>query len=319
MPSPTQSESCSELRLYQEVLRSDTNFDTSVASRLPQQLPSLAELMESFETVTGWELAFAETSSNQGSSSDPSSVISGQLEIIDMSDRIEPGHVARHRRPCTKLADSINGLISLLQENRQTLQDVDCQLCRVVDTPYDWWGMSGKSGFCKGQVTQWSICPDEQIRLFAAKVDSTDATSTAFASTVMMATFESACQIGITLDQIALLLPRVLRQTQSSDHRLGRFASIEMDPITGEFQIDGYEASTCVAMLDLAAGGFVNLEAENMQGVLYSGQVLIVGLNESQRSELEELVTNTEMTTGEFSRIIERKFGNSATLFLYRK
>ena len=83
MSTPTQSHSITELRLYQdtaqEIVSGDTNSDSNIASGLTkgltQQIPTLAELMESFETVTGWELAFNQNRSARNNPSGQSPVI----------------------------------------------------------------------------------------------------------------------------------------------------------------------------------------------------------------------------------------------------
>lgn len=318
MSTPTPA--ASELRLYQGDLVDTTTVD-GASVELWNQIPALPNLMKCFEAVTGWELAFKEHRSNlarrhlMGSDS----TVHGQLDIIDMSTRIEPGRVAVHRQRSNHLADAISELIGMLQHNREILQGLNQQLTRVVDLPFDWWGIAGQSGFREGQICNWSITPHEQMRLFTAQVHAMDATDQAIASSAMLAAFESACQVAMALDQVALLLPRILRSSCCQGQRLAQFASVELDPITGEFQVDGYEASQCVALLDLSSRAAVNLEAEGLQGILYSGQVLLIGLTSSQRDGLLEVISQTEMTVHEFCRVFERKCSDSAALIVYRK
>ena len=150
--------SSNELRLFQ-VEPTEAPVVCSQSDQLLEQLPCLPNLIESFETATGWELAIANNGAN-----------TNRLEIIDMSERNESGQVA-HRRPCDKLVDSINDLITALDDNRELLDGVNQQLCQVVDVPFDWWGISGRSGFSAGVVSKWSICNDERIRVFTASID----------------------------------------------------------------------------------------------------------------------------------------------------
>lgn len=318
MSSPTQS--ATELRLYQ-VDSNDGKAIDSASDDLWNQIPALPELIECFESVTGWELAFKEKRSNlarrQAQGSD--AILHGKLEIIDLSNRIEPGQVVVPRQRCNALADVISELVTLLQENRENFQALNQQTTPVVDTPFEWWGIAGQTGFRNGHISNWSITPNEQIRLFSAQVSGNDATDQMIAASALLAAFESTCQIGVELNQVSMLLPRILRSGGSPAQRLERFANVEMDPITGEFQIDGYEAASCVALLDLSARALVNLEAENLEGVLCSGQVLMIGLTDSQRKDLLEVISNTEMAPPEFRRIFERKFADAAALFLYRK
>ena len=313
----SQTQPANELRLFQGSPTQTTNDLAADEAGLWEQIPTLAELMERFETVTGWELAFKEQ--RPSAHSMPAVGINGKLEIIDLSDRIEPGQTARHRRPCTKLVESINDLMALIWENRELLHGVHHQLCKVVEVPFDWWGISGRTGFLSGRVSSWSISANEQIRIFSAQIDGLEPKSQAIGCSTLLATFESACQSGVALEDIAMLLPQVLRKVCEGRQRLEQFASVEMDPVTGEFEIDGYESSSCFGLLDLSAGAYVNLEAENMRGVLYSGQILIAGLPESKRRELLDVVKATEMTISEFTRLIERNFADSASLFLYRR
>ncbi|MEM9413394.1 MAG: hypothetical protein AAGA30_19960, partial [Planctomycetota bacterium] len=255
----------------------DGKSQASEEEAIFQQLPFLDSLTEQFETVTGWKIAFNETSAsfrNRESFGEDETVF-GDLQISDLSAKLEAGKSARHRGYCEQLVEILDSMIHIIQADRERFVRVGTQLTPTVDLPFDWMGMEGNSGFSKGQFSGWSITSEEKVRVFIGKLNSPDSIESAFASTIVLSSFEMACQNSLPLHAIAPLLPEILRQSSTVNSNLSWFAILEIDPITGEYEIDGFNAEQGVSLVDVEAGALV--ASMDMSGVLYPGQLLCLG------------------------------------------
>ena len=308
----------SEIRLF---CAEEATVTSVPDDAINDQLSFLVDLIQHYEALTGWELSFAESrrSYRNRQTANRESVVEGDLKITDLSDRLPPGQAVRHRNSCEELAKTINEIVRQLQSQRRLVTEVDQQLQSVLDPPYDWWGLAGKTGFCDGKMNRWVVAPDESIRIFGGQIATSGAVESAICCASLLSAFETACHSGQKLQEFAPYVPYLLSNTATEFAKVDWFASVAIDTITGEFHIDGYEAQKGTTLLDLQAGALIDSIAEEGSGVLYTGQALAMGLDEQQRKELKEIMGNTEMNSVELGRLLDRRFADSASLVLYRK
>ncbi len=286
-----------------------------------RQLPFLPDLSQNFESVTGWKLSFFESNRDftERIAADVDMPVIGRLQISDMSESLEIGKSARHRGLCDRLAGILDQMVRRIQTDAGHIQNIDRRLNGVVDVPFEWWGLAGKTGFHNGRFSAWSISIDEKIRTVAGQLEADGAVDSAICSATVLAAFETACRTSVELHEIAPLLSSVIQKAANSNGRFNWFATTELDPITGDFATHGFNSAKGSALIDIGASTVLETPDGEYANTLYSGQILAIGVTRQQRQELNEILTNTEMTIHEFSRIVEQKFNHSASLFLYRK
>lgn len=284
-----------------------------------QQQPVVSVLTEQFEQVTGWKLEFVESraSHQRRELIDSEYSAFGELEITDLSEQIEAGKSARHRGYCEKLVETLDLMIKTIQLDRQRFREISTQLNPVVQPPFDWWGLAGNSGLANNRIATWTVSQDEKIRIFNAQLESDEPIEAALAGSALLATFQIASRLLSSIDDIAPLLPLV-NQSQSMV-KLANFSTIELDPITGEYEIDGFNAVDSYALLDVQAGGVIRGNIDDNAGILYSGQVMAFGFDNQDIASCNELIGSRELTTEHSLSILKKAFCNSASIFLYRK
>ena len=292
----------------------------TVPLNLNLQLPFIEDLFEQFESVTGWTLSFNETRSSQiNRSIDANSTIFGELEIDDMSSHIEAGRSARHRGYCDQLAQTLDCMVHIIQADRHRFRSLDQHLSTVVDLPFEWWGIGGRSGYRHGMFASWSVSHDEKIRAFAGRVIGNDMQSSVLSSAAILATFETACQMPMSLEQIAPVVSAVKQRSSMFNAKLDWFSTIELDPVTGEFELDGYDATQGTVLIDVDAQSVVELASDELNGVVYSGQVLVIGVTDETKDRLRSLVEMEETTSSLLVQKLQNEFADDPMLFLFRR
>ena len=290
------------------------------SSLVNRQLPFLPELLQCFESVSGWKLSFYETSNNGSDQNaiDDEIPVCGRLQISDMSESVEAGKPARHRGSCDSLAGILDQMVRRIQSDRKQIQNTDRRLNRAVAIPFEWWGLTGNTGFRNGRFSTWTVSANEKIRMFAGQLEADGTVNSAICSATVLAAFETACQASVELHEVASLLPSVLQKTANAYGKFLWFAATELDTITGDYTVSGFNATKGSTLIDIGASAVMKSPDNEHTDTLYSGQILGLGVNHQQRLELNEILSNTEMTIHEFDRIVHRRFADWPALFLYR-
>lgn len=305
----------SELRVFND------GFHGPETNLAHDQLPFLAALSDQFELVTGWKLAFHENRlSLNDRKVDSESSVFGQLEITDLSANLSPGRNARHRAHCDQLVETLDALIELIQSDRERFRTLDKNLSPVVPSPFDWWAIEGSCGFSAGTFSSWSISPDETIRIFAGQSKSEDSFQSALAASMILSAFETACEASLAIDEIAPLIPAVLQRSHLGSSSLTWFSTLELDPITGEYEIDGYDATNGLTLVDVDAGKALAVDAEEKSNVLFSGQILCVGIGGREViNQIDALLSGGEYSVEQSLNMVRQEFADTAAIFLYRR
>lgn len=308
-------ESQPELRLFAD----PSHQSASVSDLVLQQLPFLPELSSNFELATGWQLEFAEsrTSFLQRQEFGLSGPVQGRLAITDMSSNLEAGKSVRHRGVCEQLASTLDQIIGFVQSQRTAVSDINRRLSPVVSMPFDWWELVGNAGFRDGSMTSWLVTPSEHALMFWAAIDFDSPVDSAICSTAILSTFESLGLIGVDVEEIAPAIIAAISH-RFLGCRLDSFLSIDFDPITGDYAVDGFQSDQGLTLVDIHANRAIRLKETDLSGTLYPGQALGVGIDESQTADINEIIGNSEISEFEFRRIVERKFENRPAMFLYR-
>lgn len=310
------SPSLPRLRVFPD--RPDNQLDNVLVQ---EQLPFLATLMDQFESVTGSPLAFAKGADNSAQRSIDKSeeVILRQLEIADLSKPLLTGESASHLGKCEQLIATLNQMLHLIQADRKRWQHFDHCLNRVVTIPFDWWGLEGYSGFSGGRMASWSISRQERIRVFTGHLQTETMNQSPLAAAIVLTAFESACQAGLPFTEIAEIIPSVLRKTLTLSSSLCWFSTLELDPITGDYELDGWNADRGVLLIDVQAATAVPLRPSDYVGTIYSGQIFCFGIGKCDAERLNLLLSGQEMTVSQCRQVVESEFNNTASLFLYRR
>jgi hypothetical protein len=285
------------------------------------QLSFLQPLMDRFETATGWQLRFKESLSSfqRRQSLGPEESVIGSLEIDDLSAQLEPGKSACHRGRCDQLVATINELVQVIQTDRERIRHSQIRLARVVNLPFDWWELEGRAGFANGQVATWSITHDEKIRLFAGQLQTTPDSDSPLASAVLLSAFESACQAGLPLTQIAAFLPGVVPRMPLLRSHLQWFSTLELDPITGDFELDGFNSDRSTLLIDVQTATPLLIPENCYSGTIYSGQIWCSGIGQPEIERTRRILAGNELSTHQCRRLLDLEFGKSAALFLNRR
>ena len=303
----------SELRIFTGIDNQNDSPDLS------SQLPFIENLFEQFESVTGWTLGFQESRfSRQNRAKDDQSTFFGELKIEDMSNHIETGRSARHRGFCDQLTQTLDCMVHMIQADRQRFRSIQQHLSPAVEVPFDWWSISGNVGYRKGSFSSWSVSQEQKIRAFAGRVIGDDLQSSVLSSATILALFDTACKSPFSLEQIAPLVSVVKQRSSMFDARLDWFATVELDPITGEYELDGYDATKGVALIDVQAATVLDLKPDELDGTLYSGQILAIGMTDEVKQRIEQLISASELTVNRLCDQIQKEFDNETGLFLYR-
>ncbi len=302
-----------------KVFHDDLELETEDA--IFEQLPILRDLTSRFEMVTGWQLDFSEShaSFQRRTYRDPEHSIFGKLEIDDLSKRLEVGNTARHRGYCDQLVETLDAMISTIQLDRQRFRELGTHLNPVVQPPFEWWGLSGRAGISRGRIANWSVSSTEKIQLFFADLDGSESLDQALSSAALFAAFETASQTCGDIFEYAKIFPSLVRKTSQSQQHLTAFATIELDPITGEYELDGFNASHGYAIIDVNASTVIQPSKEEVDGILYSGQILVLGIDSSDCELLQQSLAGVELSVGHGLSLLESQFQDSAAIFLYRK
>ena len=304
-----------ELRVFNDGSQAD---ETDAAH---SQLPFLNALSDQFELVTGWKLSFNENRlSLNDRKVDSDSSVFGQLEITDMSTSLSPGKSARHRGHCDQLVETLDALIELIQSDRERFRTLDKNLSPVVPSPFDWWAIEGSCGFSSGTFSSWSVSTDESIRIFAGQSKSEDSFQSALAASMILSAFETACEASLAIEEIAPLIPTVLQRSHIGNSSLTWFSTVELDPITGEYEIDGYDAAKGLTLVDVDAGKALAVDTEEKSNVLFSGQILCVGIGGREAiSRIDALLADGEYSVDQSLNMIRQEFADTAAIFMFRR
>lgn len=306
----------SEVQL--KVFKDESNVESG--TEIFEQLPVLKSMVERFEMVTGWKLDFVESKASfrERQFEPEDNFIFGDLEISDMSGTLAPGVSARHRGYCDQLVETLDAMVKMIQLDRQRIRDFGTQLNPVVQPPFEWWGLQGNSGFKAGTISHWSVTTSEQLRLFCAKLNGSDRFEISLASSALLAAFDAICQSSTKLYDVAPALPSLIRRLGYDDMRIESFATVEMDPITGEYKLDGFNAVGSLALVDVDAGAVIDMGENESEGILYSGQVLCVGINDQQRQLIQRLLSR-EMTVDQCLGLVQQGAPEAAMISLHRR
>lgn len=305
-----------ELRVFD-----DGSYEPNSDLAHQEQLPFLSALSDQFELVTGWKLGFNESrSSFNDRKVDSESSVFGELEIVDLSTELAPGKNARHRKHCDQLVNMLDSLIALIQSDRERFRTLDKNLHPAVPSPFDWWAIEGNCGFSDGAFSGWSVSSDESIRIFAGQNQSEDAFQSALAASMVLSAFETACEASLALDEIAPLIPTVLQRSELCNSSLNWFSTLELDPITGEFELDGFNAADGLTLIDVHAGTAMRVDVEEKSHVLFAGQILCLGLGGKQViDQIDQLLESGDFSVDQSLGLLRKEFADSAALFLLRK
>ena len=285
-----------------------------------EQLPFLSQLSEQFELTTGWQLSFDESKASNvvRTKSDPDSSIRGDLRISDMSAKLGAGRKAQNRAHCDDLVSTLDSMIALIQSDRERFRNLDQNLSPVVSAPFDWWSIEGSCGFSRNGFSTWSVTSQEQMRIFAGQLNLNDSFESALAASIVLSAFETTCESTMTLPEVAPLIPAVLQRSVLGQASLNWFSTVELDPITGEFEIDGFNSQNGLVLIDVHAATAMPLDNDD-SNILYSGQILCVGLDQNRIGQINRILSQTEYSVDHCLKTVRKEFGDSASIFLYRK
>ncbi len=295
--------------------------ETGVQTVVNQPWTQLAQLSDRFEAVTGWKLTFEPMNRHRA----PMNIgqprpSSGRLIISDMSDKLPAGKSARHRVMCDQLAETLNDLIQTILVERRRLSELEWRLCDVVQIPFDWWQLGGRTGYDRDQLVSWSITTEERVRLFAAGMANECETDAALGGAMLTGVFETLCQMPTRINDVNTILPTILQHSLLSNSRMQWHATVELDPITGEYAIAGQQVERGLCLVDVQSSTVVDLAAGDLQGTLFAGEILIVGIKPQQRSAIREALDPGEPLTVSGCRgILERQLADQPAVLLHRK
>ena len=157
----------------------------------------------------------------------------------------------------------------------------------------------------------------EQLRFFCAKLESSNPIESALASSGMLAAFDAISQSSTSLYDVAPVLPSLIQRLGYADMRIESFATVELDPITGEYKIDGFNATDGIALIDVDSAAVIDLEIDHAEGTLYSGQILCVGVTAKQRKLIKRTLSG-ELTVNHCLALIQQALPESACVCLHR-
>lgn len=284
---------------------------TDAVQRLATQLPFIDTLCEKFEAATGWEVDFQAERSQEAT-------VKGQLEITDMSADVPAGKPAAHRQKCDQLVGVIDQMISIIQDDHDLLEQGTTGLCKVIDVPFDWWSLKGSTGFRRGDVVGWGITEQQKIRLYTARTDGECAVSNTIASVSVLANLELCTDNGVSLNDTKKLATRATKKFLGDRVAVESVSCVEIDPITGSYQVDGLNPRQGMLLVDVHSRTVVDLP--ETVGTLVAGEVLIVGHRVAEKLEqVSALLQRQEMTSNGLAERIKDLFENEPNLVILRK
>ena len=296
---------------------SEQSLETS--AKVQSQLPFIETLCQRFEDATGWEVGFL--TSELAAESSAEKTVTGQLEITDMSQHVPAGKSAAHRQKCDELVHVIDQMIGIIQDDHRSLNSDTQRLEPVVNVPFDWWSLSGQTGFCRGEVAGWGISAKENIRLFAGRFNSGNPEPSPISNTTAavtgLATWDVCARgAGSLADCEQLVEHAITKYSSETDTEAAAF--IEVDPITGSFNIHGDKVGESVLLVDVQARSIVQIR--ETIGTLVHGEVLIVGPHVREMTgKIDSILRRHEMTADGFVSRVQRLIADQPCMVLTRK
>ena len=306
---------------------SEQSLETN--AKVQSQLPFIDTLCQRFEDATGWEVDFLtpESCANE--------TVTGQLEITDMSQHVPAGKSAAHRQKCDELVHVIDQMIGIIQDDHRILHSDTQRLEPVVNVPFDWWTLNGQSGYCRGEIAGWGISSQESIRLFAGCFNSDSPNSSpspslpnpslpnpslignTTAAVTALATWDVCARgAGSLADCEQLVEHAITKYSSETDTEAAAF--IEVDPITGSFNIHGHKVGESVLLVDVQARSIVQIR--ETIGTLVHGEVLIVGPHVREMTgKIDSILRRHEMTADGFVSRVQRLIADQPCMVLTRK
>ena len=305
--SHSNSPTSPSLRVYFEAPAEDES-----RRRIEQQLPFLSDLRSGLEQATGWCADFLESpKSYRQRQSAQSTTVFGQFSVIDLSAEIHSGQRIAPRDPTDRLVQTIDQMIGLIQDDRETLERATSELAPAVPFPFERWLGAGTCGYRRGQLVTWGIDPGERVIMLASELTGSDAIELARTSNALDALFRTQVAHGWTRSLLGDLEREISRR--NSETELVSASIIEFDPLVGQLTYTGTGIEPPRMLLDLPSGRWLTVETE----YLGPDQILVV----APPSVLEKAAAEPFEVTGTGPEVFDRLcdvFANEPHLLLGR-
>ena len=244
---------------------------------IKQQLPFLTNLRRKVETLTGWQIDYAESvKSHQSRQHSSRSTVLGSLAIEDMSFDRPAGQSPSPRNEVDSLVATLDQMIQVIQEDRAMLEGFSSRVSDVVQIPFEQWSLQGRCGCHRGSLVSWAIGRDEKIYFLSGKFDEGSALELAGAARSVEAVFKAAVSAGCSLDVLQEMLEIHIDESHAETQLLG-LTVIELEPVVGQFRVCQMGGIPYAFAGDVQASCLSPLSCDGGIDYLYPKQMLVLG------------------------------------------
>ena len=242
-----------------------------------QQLPFLKNLCRKVESLTGWQIDYAESvKSHQARQNRSATTVLGTLAIEDMSFDLPAEQSPLPRNDVDGLVATLDQMIQVIQEDHAMLEGFSSRVTRVVKIPFEQWSLQGHCGCQRGNIVSWAIGSDEKIYFLSGKFDHALALELAGAARSIEAVFKAAVSAGCSLKLLQEMLEIHVDDSQAEAQLLG-LTVIELEPVVGQYQICQLGAISYAFLGDIESSCFTPIYSDDGIDYLFPKQVLVLG------------------------------------------
>ena len=293
------------LRVYPQKSR---DLDFQSGQLISEQLPYLKNLRQKIESITGWQVDYAEsTHSCRARKTKSKTTVLGALAIEDMSFVRPPGQKTAPRSEVESLVQSLDQMLRVIQDDRSAREDFSTAVSKVVHPPLKQWMLRGVCGCHLGDVVSWAIGRQEGVYVLAAEFDGQSDVELSCVSRNLQSVFRAGVAAGLPFGSLKTMLEFNLADTGDDVELLG-MTVIEFDPDEGHFQIHQVGHHHHAVLLDREAGSVQPLDPEATGNCVHSHQMIVLGdpHGDSVSSWLDDSTNpdrTFEMAVGQLERL----------------
>jgi phage baseplate assembly protein W len=260
------------LRVYPQQSR-----DPQTGQLISEQLPYLKNLRQKIESITGWQVGYAEsTHSCRARKTKSKTTVLGALAIEDMSFDRPHGQKTASRSEVESLVQSLDQMLRVIQDDRSAREDFSTTVSRVVHQPLNQWMLRGVCGCQLGDVVSWSIGAQGHVYVLAAEFDGQSDVELSSVSRNLQSVFRAGVAAGLPFGSLQTMLEFNLADTADDVELLG-MTVIEFAPDEGHYQVHQVGHHHHAVLLDMEAGSVQPLDPEATGNCVHSHQLIVLG------------------------------------------
>ncbi len=266
----------------------DQQVDLQSGQILVEQLPFLENLRREVESITGWQIDYAEsTHSFQTRKTEGNRTVLGSLAIEDMSFNLLPGQRPVPRYQVEYLVQTLDRMLGKIQSDRLAMEDFSKTLSRVVRPPLPYWTCRGVAGCRLGELVCCAAGDQSQVYVLAARFDGSSELEMIHASRNLKSVFEAGVMAGLNADRLLSMLDFNLSNSLDTVKFPG-FVFLEFAPDQEQFQIHSVGSAPSAVLADMNSGCTFSVDAVGGEGSLEPHQAII--LDTSQHDSISDWI-----------------------------